>query len=96
MRRLLAPRTWHRPLILLGTALLLLASCSSAETNAEAFVDGPVEAPTADVDQAETQTEPSAEGDTDTEGDTVEEAACLLYTSPSPRDATLSRMPSSA
>ena len=23
-------------------------------------------------------------------------AACLLYTSPSPRDATLSRMPSSA
>ena len=26
----------------------------------------------------------------------VEHAACLLYTSPSPRDATLSRMPSSA
>ena len=25
-----------------------------------------------------------------------ESAACLLYTSPSPRDATLSRMPSSA
>ena len=25
-----------------------------------------------------------------------EDAACLLYTSPSPRDATLSRMPSSA
>ena len=24
------------------------------------------------------------------------DAACLLYTSPSPRDATLSRMPSSA
>ena len=77
MRRLrtLGPRTWHRPLILLGTALLVLASCSSAETNAEVFVDEPVEAPTADVDQAETQTEPSAEGDTDTEGDTVEEAA---------------------
>ena len=27
---------------------------------------------------------------------TAEAAACLLYTSPSPRDATLSRMPSSA
>ena len=26
----------------------------------------------------------------------VEESGCLLYTSPSPRDATLSRMPSSA
>ena len=27
---------------------------------------------------------------------TVDYGACLLYTSPSPRDATLSRMPSSA
>ena len=31
-----------------------------------------------------------------TEGETVINKACLLYTSPSPRDATLSRMPSSA
>ena len=30
------------------------------------------------------------------EDDLDEERACLLYTSPSPRDATLSRMPSSA
>eukprot|EP00830_Metopus_es_P008823 TRINITY_DN18565_c0_g1_i2.p1 TRINITY_DN18565_c0_g1~~TRINITY_DN18565_c0_g1_i2.p1 ORF type:complete len:209 (-),score=38.73 TRINITY_DN18565_c0_g1_i2:11-637(-) len=29
-------------------------------------------------------------------GFTIEERTCLLYTSPSPRDATLSRMPSSA
>ena len=28
--------------------------------------------------------------------DAIEHFACLLYTSPSPRDATLSRMPSSA
>ena len=28
--------------------------------------------------------------------DHAEDAVCLLYTSPSPRDATLSRMPSSA
>ena len=27
---------------------------------------------------------------------TLEDGSCLLYTSPSPRDATLSRMPSSA
>ena len=30
------------------------------------------------------------------DGDIPEDEACLLYTSPSPRDATLSRMPSSA
>ena len=30
------------------------------------------------------------------EGDIDEISSCLLYTSPSPRDATLSRMPSSA
>ena len=29
-------------------------------------------------------------------GDKVYDQICLLYTSPSPRDATLSRMPSSA
>ena len=28
--------------------------------------------------------------------DVIEDSGCLLYTSPSPRDATLSRMPSSA
>ena len=28
--------------------------------------------------------------------DEIEDKSCLLYTSPSPRDATLSRMPSSA
>ena len=31
-----------------------------------------------------------------TKGDYVMDRSCLLYTSPSPRDATLSRMPSSA
>ena len=33
---------------------------------------------------------------TEAEGDTEKAIDCLLYTSPSPRDATLSRMPSSA
>ena len=32
----------------------------------------------------------------DWEGKPVKDVPCLLYTSPSPRDATLSRMPSSA
>ena len=34
--------------------------------------------------------------DTDISGEPDEVKSCLLYTSPSPRDATLSRMPSSA
>ena len=33
---------------------------------------------------------------TDWQSDLSRSATCLLYTSPSPRDATLSRMPSSA
>ena len=32
----------------------------------------------------------------DTTGADTDDSVCLLYTSPSPRDATLSRMPSSA
>ena len=48
-----------------------------------------------DVVMAEEEME---EGDEDAMSGTVEElfSGCLLYTSPSPRDATLSRMPSSA
>ena len=38
----------------------------------------------------------AAQGEDDDEPEDAEEDACLLYTSPSPRDATLSRMPSSA
>ena len=34
--------------------------------------------------------------DTDADNDGIPDMLCLLYTSPSPRDATLSRMPSSA
>ena len=34
--------------------------------------------------------------DTDKEARKLAQKTCLLYTSPSPRDATLSRMPSSA
>ena len=37
-----------------------------------------------------------ANPDTTYEADPVNDLTCLLYTSPSPRDATLSRMPSSA
>ena len=32
----------------------------------------------------------------DSDSDPIDQDCCLLYTSPSPRDATLSRMPSSA
>ena len=34
--------------------------------------------------------------DADVQGNTITEGTCLLYTSPSPRDRTRSRMPSSA
>ena len=40
--------------------------------------------------------QPSSVGEADSRGRTPLHEACLLYTSPSPRDATLSRMPSSA
>ena len=39
---------------------------------------------------------PSARCAFTSKGETEKEEICLLYTSPSPRDATLSRMPSSA
>ena len=42
------------------------------------------------------QLDPSTLGDDLDEAVVVDPNACLLYTSPSPRDATLSRMPSSA
>ena len=38
----------------------------------------------------------NSDGMRDVETEIVEDNICLLYTSPSPRDATLSRMPSSA
>ena len=42
------------------------------------------------------QTDPDTTNDGASASTTVNNDACLLYTSPSPRDATLSRMPSSA
>ncbi len=42
----------------------------------------------------DTQFDPKADSKSDQHGIAV--VVCLLYTSPSPRDATLSRMPSSA
>ena len=35
-------------------------------------------------------------GETDAAAESIEARSCLLYTSPSPRDRTRSRMPSSA
>ena len=44
----------------------------------------------------EIETETRTEVVTDDEGEVVDVITCLLYTSPSPRDLRLSRMPSSA
>ena len=46
--------------------------------------------------EEEGEEEPEVEEEEDDEEDVDESNVCLLYTSPSPRDATLSRMPSSA
>ena len=53
---------------------------------------------TAEANDLVEDTTPVLGGDLDTAGKDIvgPSNACLLYTSPSPRDATLSRMPSSA
>ena len=64
------------------------------ETVTEENVAPPTEAPKEEAPKAETA--PAAEAPKEEAPKTEEATTCLLYTSPSPRDATLSRMPSSA
>ena len=59
----------------------------------EAPADEPLDGEEGVVPSAEEYAEPAAEGE---EGTGEEGGDCLLYTSPSPRDGLLSRMPSSA
>ena len=47
-------------------------------------------------DKADIKDESIDSQETPEEDDLLEEETCLLYTSPSPRDGLLSRMPSSA
>ena len=96
--------------ILLLVAAVLAAACAPAdeglqekETTTTASDDRDE---TAAGGQADEDTDGSGDGDGGATGDTIpgplepsiteEEVACLLYTSPSPRDRTRSRMPSSA
>ena len=47
-------------------------------------------------DNGDASTDADADADADADSDADADADCLLYTSPSPRDGLLSRMPSSA
>ena len=81
-------------LLLAVPAALAIASCSATEdTTADTAANTGGMAPTVTAsiggDGAETVSQERTQEKTVTE-------TCLLYTSPSPRDATLSRMPSSA
>ena len=66
---------------------------SAAESGATATASGK-----ADVKARAAKSIPSANKESEVEPDSSDNSnlPCLLYTSPSPRDATLSRMPSSA
>ena len=88
-----------RALIALLAIALIAAACGS-DLNAEPTVSGeaPSESDEAMEDEESDDAMEDEESDDAMEDDAMEdeESGCLLYTSPSPRDATLSRMPSSA
>ena len=82
---------------------------NDVEVAGNPVVDTPEEPETEPEPEPETEPEPDIPEDEDPKSDPDEdlepctstdvkfsEDTCLLYTSPSPRDATLSRMPSSA
>ena len=74
------------------------AGSHSAETSGSTDKVAPVEEDKGEVKDRHSSDKKSEKSDYDTT-DAVEETAadtCLLYTSPSPRDGLLSRMPSSA
>ena len=85
-------------------SLLIVSGCDSAKvasntdaaanTSADASSTEP-SAKEATPDFPELKVTPTGNVGTSV-GDTAPDIDCLLYTSPSPRDATLSRMPSSA
>ena len=52
--------------------------------------------PTSELDDSLLRQASSAQAQSSSENMSPASSSCLLYTSPSPRDATLSRMPSSA
>ena len=80
--------------IVVAAILLSLSSCGSGTDPVVNDNTG------ADPSEQETEQESTDQVGTDPvgtdQGGTDPVGTCLLYTSPSPRDATLSRMPSSA
>ena len=72
-------------LFLVSGILFLAVSVSSAQSSREFYISNDPSG----IDSSSRQFLTLAEAQS-------QSSACLLYTSPSPRDATLSRMPSSA
>ena len=86
------------------------SDADAAATSAAVHDEDPAERAVSEHDEAQTPrkrklnaiaggdagTNGTAAGGEDIEAPVDRGSACLLYTSPSPRDATLSRMPSSA
>ena len=71
----------------------MMVKDASASAISDKIKDILMQKSAANIDAVRPQVAASMFGATGAE---VEADACLLYTSPSPRDATLSRMPSSA
>ena len=76
---------------LIGETLEIRDFAASVRKHAQGKVR-PIEVTLLDDSQEPEEEEPDPEA----ENEELEDQACLLYTSPSPRDGLLSRMPSSA
>ena len=70
------------------------ATIDIAEEKDESVVE--TEAPKQESETIEQETDKTYENERETKLDKKDSEFCLLYTSPSPRDGLLSRMPSSA
>ena len=92
----MAPRQTARRILVAAPALALAFAVAACSPNQEpADPDAPYTLPTYSEESAPHSSIPETQ-ETD-DPDTIEDfEACLLYTSPSPRDRTRSRMPSSA
>ena len=79
-------------LLLLGVAALLMHGCNATGSQGADTGDGPASASEPD----RTPYSPASPGIFVVNSESDQPDACLLYTSPSPRDRQKSRMPSSA
>ena len=100
-------KPWYFYLALFTLFSLVAAACGGSDADTTEASTGSDSAEVADDEEEAMEDEEEAMADEEEAMEDEEEAMadeegvghnldCLLYTSPSPRDATLSRMPSSA